>query len=358
MNLETIECFGARGAREAGSVLVTGASGFLGGAVCRALAAEGWRVVATGRNEARLRGLAEAGVAAGFCAGDLAAGEFAGKLPVCDAVVHCAALSSPWGRWRDFKVANVEATARVLAHARRCGARGFVHISSPTVFHRSCSQVNVTERTPWPGRAVNLYAASKRESERLVRESGLRAVILRPRALFGPGDTVLLPRIIGAARAGRLPVIGDGLALTDFTYIDNAADSARLAVARACSLRVGESEDFNITNGEPVALWPTLRALLARLGVPAPRRSVPLGVMRAVGRAAEFGAWFTGREPRITRYGAEVLGYSQTFDISKARAVLGYQPRVGVEEGIGRFVAWWREQEAGGAGEAGGVQGR
>jgi nucleoside-diphosphate-sugar epimerase len=321
------------------TILVTGATGFLGGAVCRLLAAHGWKIIATGRNAARLAALAADG--AHTLAGDMSEAAFVAGLPPATAIVHCAALSSPWGRRSDFQSANVDATAHIIAHARRVRADRLVHISSPTVYHSSRPQFGITERAPWPRRAVNHYAASKRVTEKLVRVSGLTAVILRPRALFGPGDTVLLPRIIRAAREGRLPVIGSGQAVTDLTYIDNAAEAVRLSLE--FPLPAGVVEDFNITNDEPVPLWPTLSTLLARLGLPPPARRVPLAFMRTAGRLAEVLACFTGREPALTRYGAEVLALSQTFDIAKARALLGYQPKISVREGIEAFAASWKK---------------
>lgn len=323
-------------------ILVTGATGFLGGAICRELRAHGCRVVAAGRDTARLAELAHDGCET--CAGDLGDEGVADDWPRVDGAVHAAALSSPWGRAAEFERSNVRATRHILEVARRERWERLVFVSSPSIYHRGIDQLGLTEETPWPRRAVNHYAASKRVAEFAVRESGVPTVILRPRALYGPRDTVLLPRIVRAAGSGRLPVIGRGDNITDLTYVDNAAHAVRLALE--CPLPGRGWDDFNITDGQPVALWPTLAALLPRLGVAAPRRRRPRWLLRSVAAAAEAVGALRGREPVLTRYGVDVLSCSQTFDLTKARERLGYTARVGTTEGLDRFTAWWNETRA------------
>jgi len=112
-----------------------------------------------------------------------------------DAVVHAAALSAPWGSPAAFQAQNVDATPHMLSFARASGSGKFVFISSSSAYYRHGDQLGITEETPFPERPINRHAATKVEGERLVRESGLETVILRPRAVFGPGDTVVFPRI-------------------------------------------------------------------------------------------------------------------------------------------------------------------
>src|SRR5262249_38661197 len=123
-----------------------------------------------------------------------------------------------------------------------------VFLSSSSVYYRPCHQFGITEETPLPERPVNHYAATKRKAESLVAAYPGPWVILRPRAVFGPGDTVLFPRILRAAQAGRLPLlVADGPVTGDLIYIENLVDytvrAATDPLVRGC---------FNLTNNEPV----------------------------------------------------------------------------------------------------------
>src|SRR5205823_12873328 len=138
-----------------------------------------------------------------------------------DVVIHAAARSSPWGSRREFERQNVEATQHVIDYCHAHGKPRLIFISSSSVFYRSGHQHGITEETPMPETAVNHYAATKQAAEERVKRYEGNWVILRPRAAFGPHDTVLLPRILEAARAGRLPrlVSPDGPAVGDVIYI-------------------------------------------------------------------------------------------------------------------------------------------
>lgn len=258
-----------------------------------------------------------------------------------DAVVHIAGLSSPWGRASDFFAVNANGTRHMLRAATKVGVQRFVHISSPSVLFSYQEQLLLDERAPLPRRPVNAYAASKRRAEELVTEaflSGLPTVILRPRALFGPGDRVLLPRLLKACQRQWLPRFFKGGVLTDLTYIENAAD-AILCALRAPREALGEI--YHITNGEPVEIYETLRSLLHALGREVPERPIPYLVGMGAALGAEGIALITGREPTVTRYGVGLLRYSQTLSIEKARRLLGYLPTISMQEGLSRYVSWW-----------------
>ncbi len=324
------------------TVLVTGATGFLGGAVCWWLASRGWRVTATGRNEAAGRELTLAGTL--FRRASLEhTDETTGLCDGQNAVVHCAARSSPWGSWRAFHDANIRATENVLRMARVARVRRFVHISTPSIYFDFRHRHDLTESSPLPTRQVNAYTATKLEAERLALAAGnegLPVVVLRPRAIFGPGDTTIFPRILQAAKGGRLPIIGDGRNVVDLTYVDNAAESVACALDAPADC-LGQT--FNITDGQPVVLWEFLAAILNQLGLPAPRRRLPVRTALLLAALTEGIGRLRNREPALTRYGVGVLGYSQTFDISKARTVLGYHPEVSSAEGARRLVEHLRQ---------------
>ncbi|MBI2687999.1 MAG: NAD(P)-dependent oxidoreductase [Acidobacteria bacterium] len=315
-------------------VLVTGVSGFVGSALGTHLRSTGGYHV-TGLS----RGPAREGAVDVFRPVDLTR-KLPGDLGRFDAIVHAAALSAPWGPPRTFWEQNVLATMNVLEFARehRCGK--LVFISSSSVYYRHGDQLGIREETPFPATAINEYAATKREAETLVTDSGLNTVILRPRAVFGPGDTVLFPRILRAARKGVLPRMqrADGSSpVGDLIYIENLSHYIERALALPCD------GAFNLTNGEPVDLFAFLRDVVERMGLRPAERAVPVRAAFALAGLMEWGSRVLGgyREPPITRFGVEVMAYSKTFDVSRAVRAFG-PPPVSLAEGVERFVAWKR----------------
>jgi nucleoside-diphosphate-sugar epimerase len=320
-------------------ILVTGATGFLGSRACHALAARGASVVGVGRNVELGAKLTAPGVA--FVAADLR--DPAAVRPLCrgvDCVVHSAALSSPWGRPAEFVAANVTATRTLLRSALEHGVKTFVHISSPSVYFDFTDRLDIAETDPVARRFASAYSASKYEAEWAVHQAaarGLRVVILRPRGIFGPGDTSIIPRIVAAHRAGALRVIGDGRNVVDLTHVDNVVHAIERAIA--CSAPLPDPV-FNISNGEPVRLWDFINEIVTGVGLPRVTRRMPYAVAHQLAHAAEvwsrtFGGW---SEPRLTRYTVGLLAKSQTLDIGKARRVLGYEPVVGMRAAIASVI--------------------
>jgi nucleoside-diphosphate-sugar epimerase len=196
-------------------------------------------------------------------------------------------------------------------------------------------QINVKESAPYPRRFTSIYSLTKKVGEDRVNDaggSGFTTVILRPKAIFGPGDTTLLPRLLAAARRNRLPQIGDGTNRVDFTYIENAAQ----AVLSALSAVSGRT--YTITNGEPIQLWELIRRVLAHAGCGTQLRRVSISVANAAAYLMEARAAVTGREPLLTRYSVGILARTQTYDLSAARHDLGYAPVVPMEVGIRRTL--------------------
>jgi len=252
-----------------------------------------------------------------------------------DVVVHGAARSSPWGSRREFERDNVQATRNVVDHCRATGSPRLVFLSSSSVLYEDRDQFDMTEATPFAAKPVNTYAATKQVAERLVSDYPGPWSILRPRAVVGPGDTVLLPRILRAAEAGRLPLLTSPEPVVgDLIYVDNLTDCVEKAATDPAIAGV-----YNLTNAEPVPILDWLLELFGRLGFPAPTRRVP--VSRAL-----WAAWllegiytllpFLG-EPPITRFGVHVFAYSKTFDVRKMLAAMG-PPRVSLRDGLERIV--------------------
>jgi nucleoside-diphosphate-sugar epimerase len=317
------------------NILVTGGTGFLGQHLARALLAHGHQVRLLGRDMAPARALIAAG--AQPIIADLR--DRAAVMNACagvDAVYHVGALSAPWGRRADFVTINVGGTAAVLEGCRRHAVRRLIYVSSPSVVFDGRDHRDLTEAAPYPRRFASVYSLTKKLGEDLVNAaSWCESVIVRPKAIFGPGDRALLPRMIAAARQGRLPQIGDGRNLVDLTYVENVAD----ALVRALTAEAAIGKTYMITNDEHIPLWDVIRSVLRRLGIPSKLRQVPLQAALLAAGLMECRAALTGKEPLLTRYSAAILGRTQTYDISAAKRDLGYAPRISVAEGIERTLA-------------------
>lgn len=326
-------------------ILVTGASGFIGSHVVTRLAQLGHRPVATGRSLSRLSRLAAD--AERIAGADLCVDPLDDLLDGCEAVVHCAAFSSPWGRPEEFWRCNVLATERLLEASLRVGVRRFIHMGSPSIYFRFADQFGLGEDFQAPARWITEYARSKWESELRVRAAvsrGLPGIVLRPRAVFGERDSAILPRILAVAERGWFPLVRGGDAIIDITYVGNLAQ----LVANCLDAEVAaDGSAYNVANGEPVRLGSMLRQLFALLDMQVRMVPVPRSLaLVAAGVAERIARLRPGQpEPRLTRYGIGVIGYSQTLDISRATRELAYAPAIPVDEGLDRFVAWWRNHE-------------
>lgn len=259
-----------------------------------------------------------------------------------DVVIHGAARASPWGSRAEFFRQNVQATQNVMDFCVRHGHPKLIYISSSSVFYRHQHQLGITEESPIGPSFVNQYAATKHLGESRVRAYPGPYVIVRPRAVFGPFDTVLFPRILRAARLGQLPLLTQNgpAARGDLIYIDNLCDYLLAAAVRDDVLG-----DFNLTNAEPVVIQDFLVGILERLGLAPPRRRVPIRAAMLAASVVElsYRLLLWGKEPPITRFGVSVFAYSKTFDVAKATRVLG-PPAVSIEEGVDRFIHWQRGQ--------------
>jgi nucleoside-diphosphate-sugar epimerase len=259
-----------------------------------------------------------------------------------DIVIHAAALASPWARRRDYERHNVEATRNVIAFCEARGRPRLLYVSSGSVFYRDQHQFDLTEHSPIGPVFVNDYAATKYAGEELVRRYAGESVILRPRAVFGPGDTVLFPRILAAARRRRLPLlIADGQpARGDLIYIDSLCDYLLAAATRPTAARA-----YNLTNAEPVVIQDFLIDALRRLELPPPRRRIRVSTAMRAATLSEFlyRLLHLPGEPPVTRFGVGVLAWSKTFDVSLALRDLG-TPSVSLQDGLNRFVEWQHAQ--------------
>ncbi len=320
-------------------VLVTGASGMLGGATARALLRRGDDVTVLQRRPSGLPcrevlgDVAEPGVVAGAARGQ-------------DAVVHLAAKVDVTGPWREYERANVTGTRRVVEACRSAGVGRLVHVSSPSVAHAGTALAGVGAGPADPARARGRYSRSKAvaELDALAADSPALAVLaVRPHLVWGPGDTQLVSRIVARGRRGRLPLMGAGAVLVDTTYVTNAVDALVAALDRAPEVH---GEAFVVSNGEPRPIGEIFGDFCAAAGVPRPTRHVPARLAIAAGDVVER-VWMMRHrdgngQPPITRFLAEQLSTAHWFDQRRTREALRWTPAVSIDEGLERLAEHYR----------------
>ena len=330
-------------------ILVTGGTGFLGRHLVWRLAAEGVDVVFTGRRLSAANKVCELSPwPVQWQPIEHGTTEAAETLAACAkdayAVVHCAALSSPWGRRKEFRRANVDSTREVLHACSKANVTRLIHISTPSVYFNFQDRIGICEDETLPSPA-NEYARSKAEAEKLVqKESVSETVILRPRALFGPWDETLMPRMLRVMKRGPIPLMRGGNALLDLTYIDNVVDAIWLALIQPLQQRI---TTYNVSNGEGIELKTLLEKVASAFKLPLRTQTLPWPLVNGAACFLEAAARLHGSEPPLTRYSAGVLAFSQTLDISAIQRGLGYEARISLDEGIHHHAQWWLSQEKG-----------
>ncbi len=332
--------------------LVTGGGGFLGRAITEALLARGDEVRTFARGA--YPELDEMG--AEHMRGDIAhLGALELAMQDIDVVFHVASLVAQYGDPADFDRINVDGTRNVIEACRRTGVTRLVFTSTPSVIHDGNDKLGIDESVPYPADFACDYFRTKAEAERLVlaadgsmtaEDQPLRTCALRPHGIFGPGDTSLLPLLIGKAIKGNLRIVGTGETKVDWTYVDNAVHAHLLAADALDGEAPAGGKAFFIANDEPTNPWTFFNGILRELGIPEVKRKVPLGFAKFAGSAAE-GVWRTLKlkgEPPATRAQASVIGTSHYFDLSAARRDLGYEPQVSLDEGVKRTIPWLKQQ--------------
>jgi nucleoside-diphosphate-sugar epimerase len=315
------------------SAFVTGGSGFIGGALVRRLVADGWTVRALARGDASADAVRERG--AEPVRGELAdVSSMAAGAAGCEVTFHCAAQLGDWGAREDFERGNVAGTRNALAAARQAGVRRFVHVGTEAALLAGEPLIEVDERAPLRFDSPALYSSTKARAEAAVIEAnrdGLETVVVRPRFVWGRGDTTLLPAMADMVRAGRFAWVGGGRQRTSTTHVDNAVEGLMLAAQRGAPGGI-----YFVTDGRPVVFRDFVTRLIETQGVTPTGRSIPAPVANAVATVGET-AWrllpLPGRPP-LTRLAVWLSALEATIDITRARTELGYAPVRTIDEGL------------------------
>ena len=309
--------------------LVTGATGFIGGAVSRHLQAAGHELVAYVREGSDSRALQDVERVVGDL-GD--PNRLALAAAGCDAMVHAAGIADPAADPDSLGWVHIAGTENAINAARKAGCRRLIHIS--------CADVTLYDgpRSFWnedvaPPRPYGDLASTKLRAEELVRVSGrrgFRTTVLRPALVWGPGDTTHLPRWQAEANERGIRIVGRGKKLMATTYITNLAHAVR------CSLetKITTGNVYYVVDTELSVSRDFFTELSAALGWSPPRRAGPYRW-----------AWFSARAGLSSLHPTQVIRRGQTsaFEMNRAKHDLGYEPIVTREQGLSALAAWYRE---------------
>lgn len=311
-------------------IFVTGASGFIGGHIVERLSKQ-HEVLGMARSEESQRKVTELGARAVRCSlGAVEPTHLAG----CDAIVHCAAFVEEWGTRAQFWEGNVEGTRQLLKAARAAGVSRFLHIGTEAALFEGKDLLDIDETQAYPAKQRYLYSETKAEAERLVLAAnapGFTTISLRPRLVWGPGDTSVLPAILRMAKSGGWAWLNQGRSLTSTTHVTNLVHAVEAALTQG----QGGQAYFIADEGQRT-MKEFLGALAKTQGVDLPERSLPKGFARALAATIE-GAWRLfgiRRAPPMTRFAIDMMSSSVTVRTDKAQRELGYTPVINVAQGL------------------------
>jgi nucleoside-diphosphate-sugar epimerase len=333
------------------TILVTGGNGFVGRHLVTALAARGDRVRVLALPGEDARWLERRGVA--VYRGDITQPEsLAVPAEGADGVFHLAAMQDVWRPIEVYRAVNVGGTRNVAHAALAAGARRFVHMSSSSVYgmgHRR----PVDEAFPLaPFR--DPYPVTKAEADRAVQEAirqdGLPGVIIRPDQIFGPGDVLHFGAMAERALSGRCFLVGKGDNRMPFVYVGDVVRALLLALDHDAA----PGNAYNISSDSPFTQRQMLTAIAEDTGGSPPGPSIPYRALYAAGYLAErlAGALPAGGRPPVTRLGVAFFGTDNLYATGKARAELGYQPTVGLRDGVRMAAEWYLEHKRRASGES------
>jgi nucleoside-diphosphate-sugar epimerase len=327
--------------------VVTGATGLLGSHIAEQLRERGERVRALVRPGSDTEFLRQLG--AELAVGDLADPDSLRRAVAgADVVYHCAARVGDWGPWRAFRREVIDATANLLESCRTGGVGRFLHVSSIIVYGHPRPRAGwFTEdeplgQNPW---LWDYYCRAKVRAEELCRQYPGELTVVRPSWIYGPRDRTTLPRVIKALDAGRVAVLGAGDNLLNVVYAGDVAEGAILAATSPQAA----GQAYNLSSEGEVTQQEFLDLLSDSLGRPRIRGRVPYALAywggflsEVIGRIIRI-----RRPPHLTRYAVALVGRPTRFSLAKAREHLGWQPRVGVREGLQRTIEWYNKVRPG-----------
>lgn len=314
-------------------IFITGASGFIGGAIATYLVINGYKVSAMARSASSAEKIRSLGATPVECNLTTIKAE---HLATCDIVIHSAAYVEPWGTKDDFWQANVEGTQNMLSAAKVADIKRFIHIGTEAALFRGQHMRNIDESADYAFDSPFFYSSTKAEAESRVLSANtpmdnFATLSLRPRMVWGPGDQTIAPEVKSMVEQGNFVWVNDGQAKTSTTYIDNLVYACELALTK------GEGgQAYFITDGEDTDFKYFLTELMSTMNITLPTKSAPGFVVRSLAFIIE-GMWrllALKSTPPLTRLAANLMSRDCTINIDKATKELGYQPKVSLVDGM------------------------
>ncbi|MCG9480100.1 MAG: NAD-dependent epimerase/dehydratase family protein [Actinomycetia bacterium] len=320
-------------------VMVTGATGFVGGNLALTLAKRGYRVRALVRDLGRANHLKKAGI-------HLIQGDIVNRVQVEKAVrgvhtiFHIAALYRSARHSDDvYRQVNVEGTSNIVNAAKKFGVHRLVHCSTIGV-HGDVKSVPGDENSPYdPG---DIYQQTKLEGEMVVQEAikeGLPATIFRPSGVYGPGDMRLL-KIFASIHLGRFRIIGTGKTLYHLIYIDDLVEGISLCGEKPEA--VGQT--YILAGPEYTTITELSRKVASAVNRKLPSGKLPLGPLKVAAAVCEALYRPFGLEPPLYSRRLDFFYKNRAFSIKKAKKELGFNPVVDLDQGLTRTADWYFDQ--------------
>lgn len=325
-------------------ILLTGATGFLGRYVAKRLVKSGHEVIGVSRHKKDLIELEKVN----FIELDLLdLNKLESVSKEVDCIIHTAALSTVWGKESDFVLNNVSATKNIIEVCKKNNIPKCIYISSPSIYTSAMDKLNIKEEESPKNNEFTYYIKTKLMAEQEImnnaKESQTQFIILRPRGIFGIGDTSIIPRLIKVNSKIGIPYINEGKSIIDITHVENVVEAIMLSL----DYDVGSLgyDIFNITNDQSVSLDYLLDLLFKKIDVKPKYININFNVIYSIAGFIEniYRFFNIYKEPILTRYTVCTIGNSQTLNIDKAKNKLHYKPIISIEKGIEEYAKWYKK---------------
>lgn len=326
-------------------VIITGATGFLGRNLAESFNAGGLEVTATGRSFAVGDEFRKKGIR--FKKADiLDLNQLNNAFSPSDVVIHCAGRSGPWGRYRDFYDTNVIGTRNVIKLCKKHHIKKIIFISTPSMYYTGKNRYDISESEPLPNRQASNYSKTKLIAEKelmALSRQGFKIIIFRPRALYGPYDNTIIPRILRLADKKQMPLINNGKALVDITCVGNFVEVVRKGLTAPDDVW---NEIYNISNDDPIRIKEWFSQVLNIFNRPFEPENIPEPSAKIVAGLMEFYSYlpWVKKEPSMTRFTVGYMAKSMTLSIDKAKQKLGYSPQITNQQGFEKYAAWYHSK--------------
>jgi nucleoside-diphosphate-sugar epimerase len=311
-------------------IFITGASGFIGGAIAQHLSTH-HEILAMARSQSAEKKVESLGVKSVKADLETINPE---NLSGCDVVIHCAAYAEEWGTEADFFNGNVKGTENLLRASRAASVKRFIFIGTEAALFHGQDMLSIDENYPYAEDSPYPYSRTKAAAEKLVLQAnsqGFVTLSIRPRLVWGPGDRTVLPAILKMIENKKFAWIGHGAYQTSTTHIKNLIQAVELALGKG----LGGNAYF-VADEEVSSMKDFLSRLIQTQGVNPPEKNIPKVVARLAAHLLEsiWKIFLKGKKPPIVRFSVDIMSSHCTLNIEKAKRELEFRPVITVIEGL------------------------